>query len=400
MPIQSRPITKEFTILLLGMTGVGKSTYINSIANYLSYETLKDAINGSQPFCVIPTSFNHNIRSSSGEFRTINIKMAAQNEDEKNEDFAGGASATQHPRSYAFIQNDIKINIIDVPGVCDTKGTDADRKNKQLIINKIKQFPEIHAIWVMMKATENRVTNQFFFTLNEIFTVVPRQAVENISFVITNSKVDDFNPGSTIVPLNAFIENLNARQNLNIELHRITFCIDSESYRFQVGYHMSPEFKEDAKKKIGSYETSWTESRNATFRLLEKTIRATAQPTSIFVAVNNARTAIPCFLNTATKILATIEQNKSADFRKKLEENLINGNQIQNDIDVERIQYPQTVCTGKNCISWTVGSDGKKNFKFKVCHNKCQLKNVVYGKFPQDALIDCQIFNIEDICFK
>ncbi|KAE9547231.1 hypothetical protein FO519_009557 [Halicephalobus sp. NKZ332] len=384
MSAQSRPITKEFTILLLGMTGVGKSTYINSIANYLSYETLEDAINGSQPVCIIPTSFSHNVISSDGKFKTVHIQIAAQNKDEKNESHKVGESATQHPRSYSLVQNNIKINIIDVPGVCDTRGVGTDQSNKKLIMNKIEQFPEIHAVWIIMKATENRMTTQFLFTLNEIFTVVPKQAVENISFVVTHSRASEFTPGLTTEPLGMFIKDLNDKQNLSMEMNQITFCIDSESFRFQVGYYVDSEFRESVKGKLGVYEESWTESRNSTLALLKKTVRATAQPTSVF--------------NALTKILATIEQNKSADFRKKLEENLVNGNQIQNDIDVERIQYPQTVCTGKNCISYTIGPNGERVPKFKVCHDECYLKDVVYGQHPQEALIACQIFDTQTIC--
>ncbi|CAG8821274.1 30289_t:CDS:1, partial [Racocetra persica] len=35
---------KEINILLLGETGVGKSTFINAFANYLKFNSLEDAI--------------------------------------------------------------------------------------------------------------------------------------------------------------------------------------------------------------------------------------------------------------------------------------------------------------------------------------------------------------------
>jgi len=161
---------------------------------------------------------------------------------------------------------------------------------------------------------------------------------------------------------------------------------------------MNPEFREDVKGKINSYDESWRESRMATLNLIEKTLRATAQPITTFIAVNNARTAIPCFLNAATKILSIIEQNRSTNFREKLKKSLMGGNEIQNDIDVKRTKFPQTVCTGRNCIKRTIKPDGNPHFEFKVCHDVCRLKNVVYGKMPQEALIDCQIFNVNNTC--
>src|SRR5690606_17203854 len=130
---------------------------------------------------------------------------------------------------------------------------------------------------------------------------------------------------------------------------------------------------EDVKGKINSYDESWRESRRSTLKLLEKTLRATAQPATAFIAVNNARTAIPCFLNAATKILGIIEENKSTAFREKLKRSLMGGNEIQNDIDVKRAKFPQTVCTGINCIKRTVRPDGSKHFDFKVCHDVCRL---------------------------
>ena len=399
MPGEPKAGLKEFTILLLGMTGSGKSAYINSIANYLSYKTLKEAIKGSEPVCVIPTKFSQNIILPDKSFKRLDIEIDGRNaEDVKNEGSGSGASATQHPRSYSFVQNDAKINIIDVPGVCDTRGPEVDKKNKQLIINKIQQFSEIHAIWIVLKAVENRSTIEFLFGLNDIFCVVPRQAVENISFVITYSKIAEFTPGDTMEPLAEFVGDLNKKRDLNIDLKKTIFCVDNESYRIQIGWHKNNELRNFIENKIDSYEASWKESRNSTMKLLEKTLRATAKPTSTFLTINNARIAILCFLHTAGRILITIEQNKSPAFREKLKSGLINGNELQNDIEVKKMQHPKTVCTGQYCISWSLRPDGKKNFEFKVCHDNCYLKDAIYGKMPQEALKNCQIFDIHNNC--
>ena len=43
--IQLEPI-KTINILMLGETGVGKSTWINGIANFLAYEKMENAIEG------------------------------------------------------------------------------------------------------------------------------------------------------------------------------------------------------------------------------------------------------------------------------------------------------------------------------------------------------------------
>jgi GTPase SAR1 family protein len=40
------PVTGDINILLLGPTGVGKTTFINAFANYLVYNSLDEAIEG------------------------------------------------------------------------------------------------------------------------------------------------------------------------------------------------------------------------------------------------------------------------------------------------------------------------------------------------------------------
>ncbi|CAF3926690.1 unnamed protein product, partial [Rotaria sp. Silwood1] len=46
----------DINVLLLGHIGVGKSTFINGLANYLCYDTLEEAVN-DQMQVIIPSAF-------------------------------------------------------------------------------------------------------------------------------------------------------------------------------------------------------------------------------------------------------------------------------------------------------------------------------------------------------
>lgn len=83
----SKKKTKEFiNILLLGETGVGKSTFLNSFVNYINFKKFEIA-EQENPICVIPTK----ITLFDDEMNERVIKIGEDN----NEFMEVGASATQ-----------------------------------------------------------------------------------------------------------------------------------------------------------------------------------------------------------------------------------------------------------------------------------------------------------------
>jgi len=110
---------QELNILILAETGVGKSTFINSFANYVNHPTLEEAMSMPELTWVIPTSFTVTADGDCKEFAQRRIIIG--NDD--NEITTNGTSATQAATPHVFDLGHTVIRLIDTPGIGDTRGT-------------------------------------------------------------------------------------------------------------------------------------------------------------------------------------------------------------------------------------------------------------------------------------
>ncbi|CAF1463791.1 unnamed protein product [Rotaria sordida] len=119
---------RAINILLLGQTGVGKSTFINAFANYIVNDSLNDAANDEMQ-AIVPCSFSYTMHGTSGEDIEKMITIGEQDEHEQFSDT--GHSNTQQCRSFVFPICDRNLRFIDTPGVGGTRSM-----NKMLKIFK------------------------------------------------------------------------------------------------------------------------------------------------------------------------------------------------------------------------------------------------------------------------
>ena len=381
---------KELNILILGETGVGKSTWINGFANYLTYKTLREAEAGKQIY-LVPSQFTFTDSE-------LNQKVISVGES-TNESFRTGESCTQDPVSYVFYTGNRTIRLIDTPGIGDTRGQAMDDRNFNSILQYIANVPEIHGICILLKPNNARLNIIFTYCINELLTHLHVSAAVNIAFCFTNARSTFYRPGDTLPPLNKFLDDLKQNRSVEINTNKKTvYCMDNEAFRFLCCIHAGEKFTEDDRK---NFETSWTHSVQETNRMLEH-FEKDVPPHRVgeTVSLNEARALIL----TLSKPLADISQNIQDNIQvldeetTKLERIDLRKADLQKvlmipQIGLEPVElgYPRTVCTGANCIETQSlpNTTVTQTIYTQICHDHCYLTNVQPETVPNPALQQC-----------
>ena len=169
---------------------MGKSTWVNGIANYMKHETLENAVNGE--FSVlIPSKFVH--IDDDGTRREI--KMGDQSNDEILQE---GLSATQAPKEYTFETGLSTVHFIDTPGIGDVRGVRKDKENFDNILAFLTKFEKINAVCVLLKPNNSRLSIAFRYCVLDLLTHLHKSLEQNLLFCFTNSRSTFYRPGDTM----------------------------------------------------------------------------------------------------------------------------------------------------------------------------------------------------------
>jgi hypothetical protein len=142
-------------ILLVGQTGVGKTMFLNLIANILD---------GRGP-------------------RDYQAMHDASNED--------GGSRDQSQTKEAFVYefrslNGVKIRVLDTPGLADTHGMGRDEKHMASITRVIENtIPVIDGVVILANGTVERLHAATDYAITTLGFILPTSIADNIVFVFT-----------------------------------------------------------------------------------------------------------------------------------------------------------------------------------------------------------------------
>ncbi|KAI2625315.1 hypothetical protein GGS26DRAFT_197102 [Hypomontagnella submonticulosa] len=367
--------SEEYNILILGETGVGKSTFINAFVNYMLFDSLDDAMLAEGPLhYVIPTSFSYQERD--GEKWTDHfVKVGEESELEKQS--RGGQSATQGCTTYVLSLRGKTIRLIDTPGIGDTRGIARDYENVKDILHTLESVSTLSTILFLLKPNTARLTQIFDFCMTELLSQLHQDASKNIVFGFTNARASNFALGDTKVPLETLLQTRGTGINLG---YSNTFFFDAESFRFLALYKQKG--KQMADKP--SFDASWIKSTTDARRLIDETLKLPAHNVRETLQMNRTRLLITSMTKpmvqtslAAMKTKADLQRQKdelkhlTAD-EKDLEKKLI----IKYTVPV-RVDLPvrKTVCTHENCS--TIEANERTGDKMRVypkaCHHGCHV---------------------------
>jgi len=133
--MSTRKISKS--VLIMGETGAGKSTFINTLTNYFLKGSLE------QLRVAIPT---RHFQATEGYAHT------------ENDTSDISMSQTNDCTTYVFEEGDCRYNFIDTPGLNDTRNSEHDEKNLQKILDLAKKTTDLVAVLLIINGTQSRLT--------------------------------------------------------------------------------------------------------------------------------------------------------------------------------------------------------------------------------------------------
>ncbi|OMJ70310.1 hypothetical protein SteCoe_31733 [Stentor coeruleus] len=144
----------DYSILLLGARGNGKSTFVNTLVN---------VIIGSNP---------GNLQAAAACDKYPNIIPALDDGLQERNDFK-----TIHAHFYKLkssITDNKTILVIDTPGLASNGGISEDDDNVQIIINAARRIKFLNAIIVVEKSSTNRLSPLVEYNLCRISEIIPQ----------------------------------------------------------------------------------------------------------------------------------------------------------------------------------------------------------------------------------
>ena len=403
-------------MVLLGKSGIGKSTWINSFFNFLVLESFERALSEEKVYAPIYTKFKHadmSIQTDSPEERLVTIEVGEK--ENLCKEFEMGnvtASSTMMPVSHIVEPRDAAyvIRLIDTPGVKSTVGIgddettdEVDKANINMILDHISQYPYINAFIVMLKPDEEKLDPTFASILKTLFSQLGESAKKNVIFAFTHSRNCDFQDTKTVSVLSSYLKEINL--DINIKDCNV-FYFDSSPFR----YLATMSKKHTPKEDLLLMKLCWNKSVESCRKMIKYVDeKLEKHDTSETLAVSDAKSIITMVIEPLVRICNINEENIARV--KKVYEDLAaqSGLTVLKTVGIREkiltfktLDKPLTVCSNNKCCEeQNVLEDGQKshlNLHRKVCCKDCIVPFVPKQVTGSSMLYFCSAMTWSGLC--
>ncbi|EGC33226.1 hypothetical protein DICPUDRAFT_154762 [Dictyostelium purpureum] len=332
-------MSNTFSILVIGETGSGKSTLINTITNYFLGGKIPDNIK-----VAIKTKFFD---------ATENFKS------NENDSHDRTKSQTDSCNTYSFKKDSKTFVFIDTPGLSDTRGVEQDDINIGKIIDSAENCLNLSAVLIVINGSVPRMTINLQNVITRLRGSIPDSLLNNIFLVFTNCYKFE---------RNFVIESLEIEVNTDNIFHMNNNAFSSDK-------RLWDEDSIDALKK--EFERSFI----TTERLLETVSKLSSVSTKHFGEMKKHRMIIKSTLHKAKVDIGNLQmlQDSLASYQAQLKKANNDVESFKNytkkttvaTYELKDAHYHSTICSTCN----------------HVCHDNCRLSEI--STMGDNAFLGC-----------
>ncbi|OMJ65443.1 hypothetical protein SteCoe_38210 [Stentor coeruleus] len=302
----------DYCILVLGGTGCGKSTFINTFIN---------AILNREPQNLI-------IAVESKTYQQLHPNFIIESEAEDLTSKLSHTKAVHYYKLSSELTHNKTILLVDTPGLGAPEGIKMDDNFIEQIIYAAQTIPKINAIIVIEKSTTNRQTALVEYCLYRISEVIPNEFESKVILGIT------FHAGPSDFNKSWFAFNI----QMTAKFNNLCFSYDNNDY-------------ESKPKKLENSIKEWNRSKKKVTKIIEKVFEMNSLETTIYSELFIYHNEIMKAISNFTVVLGNIDN---------VVESIMNPSKRikrTNVIKWEKTSYHNTICVIHNTL----------------CHEKCHL---------------------------
>ncbi|KAH3758123.1 hypothetical protein Pelo_10064 [Pelomyxa schiedti] len=178
LPIPDPKTNTDDVVLLLGETGSGKSTVVNTLTNYFLSGTLDDL------HIAIPTKF---LAQTEKQFKTNETNCGDRSQSQTD-------SCNAYKFDYIdYARRKCTFTLIDTPGLSDSRGSSKDDENIAKIFETVTKQPTLSCIIIVVNGTNSRLTVTMNNVIQRLKGALPDAILEKVVVVLTNCRPDTAN---------------------------------------------------------------------------------------------------------------------------------------------------------------------------------------------------------------